>query len=229
MSERPPDDQVVLLGEERATPSDARWQLRAEELHFAALGTIRAAAERWGDTVAKLVGLLTIVALVKGPDDISQLAGSWKLSGLSLSWKVTVAGLVAICVALALGATVLAALAAQGVPHVFRFTGDELRQWSEADAESATRLLFWSRLSALFIVPLLTTAIGITWLRSPTSERPGSKVVIFLASGDAECGTLQGFTGRRVAILDGGEGHTVSFSLRDVESITSVSSCGTDG
>jgi hypothetical protein len=58
-----------------ATVTDVEWERRAEQQEIAALPAARTAAEKWTTQIASLTGIFSIVVLVKGPEDVTNLEG----------------------------------------------------------------------------------------------------------------------------------------------------------
>lgn len=58
-----------------ASVGDAEWERRAQKEEPDALTTVRGAAEKWTATVTSLTGILGIVVLVKGPEDVTKTKG----------------------------------------------------------------------------------------------------------------------------------------------------------
>jgi hypothetical protein len=205
-----------------ATVTDAAWQRRAEELQFSALPGIRATAERWAATVGSLTGIFTIAAIIKGPSDITAVRGSLGLLGLHLSWSVVAGILVAAALACASTAIVLAAMAAQGTPRRFRFTGVELRRLYPTETIRAARQLRASRILAVCTIPLLGLATGVIWYATP-AERPAASVLVTTKTGAIVCGTLRRSDGA-LRINDGRSAETV-VPFDRVQGIVPLSSC----
>lgn len=176
-----------------ATSFAARWQQRAEELEFETLPALRATADKWAATVGSLTGVLAITALVKGPSDITKVEGTVHALGVSLSWRAVIGVLLASAVALATAAIVCAALAAQGSPEEFRFSGAELRRRYLKASQTAAKQLSWSRRLAITAVPLLAVASGIVWFATPVSD-PDNMVLVSRTNGAIVCGTLRAST-----------------------------------
>jgi hypothetical protein len=58
-----------------ATVNDVVWERRAEQHEIEALPAARSAAEKWTTQIASLTGIFTIVVLVKGPEDVTNVEG----------------------------------------------------------------------------------------------------------------------------------------------------------
>jgi hypothetical protein len=205
-----------------ATVTDAAWQRRAEELQFSALPGIRATAERWAATVGSLTGIFAIAAIIKGPSDITAVRGGLDLLGLHLSWSVAAGILVAAALACASAAVVLAAMAAQGTPRRFRFTGIELRRLIPRETIQAARQLRASRILAVSAIPLLGLATGIIWYATPPG-RSGATVLVTTKTGAIVCGTLR--RGEGALHIEDQRGAVTVMPFDRIQEVVPLSSC----
>jgi hypothetical protein len=178
-----------------------KWEAKAEEFEFNALANIRKSAEKWAGAVASLLGIFSIVTLVKGPEDITKAEGSFR----GWSYETWIGLLLIGAVLLAAMATYMAAKAAYGFPVKIRATGDEIRREMESEAKKAASGLKWSTRLALGAVGLLTAAIAWTWASTPAEPTVPSKVLVTGPQGVVACGTLQPSTGDELLILQKGE------------------------
>lgn len=160
---------------------EARWEKRAEELEFEALGKVRGAAEKWVATLSGLFALVGTILLVKGPDEVAELPdGAQRLIGI----------LLAIAFILAVVATVFAAYAAQGTPErLERPSGTALRRQERESAETAKTRLSRSRFITLVAVFLVASAVAAAWVW-PAPENSGSSVIFTPVNGTPLCGAL---------------------------------------
>ena len=90
-----------------ASPEDREWANLADELKFEALPQIRSAAEKWTTTITSLTGVFSLITLIKGREDITDL---------KFEYEVAVAICLGVALLLAFVAIRQAALAAQGNP-----------------------------------------------------------------------------------------------------------------
>jgi hypothetical protein len=142
------------VGTASATSLDRAWEERADALAVESFAATRDAAERWTATVTAVVGLSSILGLVKGPGDVA---------ALDVPWKVLTAVVLGLALAAAVAATVLGALAAQGTPRKLRLlTGDAVRRSHRQALSHAARDLLLSRGLAVIAVALLGLGAGIT-------------------------------------------------------------------
>jgi hypothetical protein len=66
---------------------------KAERLGVEELTNVRATGEKWTATISSITGIFGVVALIKGPEDITKLQGIW---------EALVIGAILVAVALAL-------------------------------------------------------------------------------------------------------------------------------
>jgi hypothetical protein len=172
----------------RVGPTEYRWAQRADALRFDELSRVRATAEKWAASLGAILGLNGTVLVIKGRDDISQLAGNLQL---------VVGILLAVALLCALSASFCAALAAQGTPRKVLLSGPlTLRDWEHRHAVRAVRQLRASRILSVAVVLLVATAIGFMWFGKgkPAVTTPSPKPVTVLVVppwGAPPCGRLQ--------------------------------------
>ncbi len=210
-----------------ATIVEAKWDKLAEDLQFTALASIRAMAEKWAGTIATLLAIFGIVTLVKGPDDLSKVTGSWGWSivpnAAIETWIILLLGLT---VALAATATVLAASAAYGMPRHFRFVGEAVRRLYRDEAAAAARRLYWARSTAITAVITLSIAIGLTWLNTPDQPATPTKVLVLDNDGIRACGDLQTSTSKdQLAVLEKGKKLATPINTADITAIATIATC----
>lgn len=208
-----------------ATIAEARWEERAEELSFDALKTVRAIAEKWTGAVATLLAIFSIVALIKGPEDITKVEGSYL--GISLeNWVVI---FIAIAVGCGAAATILAALAAYGLPQDFRFVGSEVRRLQRQEARSGAKRLGRARYLAVAAVVALGVAILVTWLNSKEEPAAPAKTLILDSSGIRACGTLQRSTeAGKLQVLEKGKKNATAVPVKEVTAVGAIAACPGD-
>jgi hypothetical protein len=205
-----------------ALPSDRKWQAQADALELNALTTVRDAAQKWAGTLGALTGLLGLVALVKGPEDLTGLA-PWPSPFPPISGTVAVAVVLGVALACAFVATYLAALAAQGIPHETYLDGTILRRESPRQAAKAARYLLYSRVLVIPATLLLVVGAGLTWL-GPRVPAPGPILLVVQRSGAILCGPMQTDQTGRVSLTLTGSGQT-AISASDAASVQTISGC----
>jgi amino acid transporter len=172
---------VELVGSAPVGPLDLKWEKKAEELEFEALGSVRSAAEKWGTTLTAILGLVSTVLVVKGAEDVTKL---------SSETKGAVALILAIALFSAFYAAYRAAQAAQGTPKNLAWpSGPSFRAWSREEALAAKQKLLESRWATGIAVFLMVTAIGLSWF-GDRADTSGSTVLLTPASGRPMCGSL---------------------------------------
>jgi hypothetical protein len=209
------DKEPDVLGPAPVGEREAKWEKRAEELEFETLTKVRGAAEKWAATLAALLALVATVLVVKGPDELAELPDQ--------AQRLT-AALLAVAFALAVIATVLVALAAQGTPkNLERPSGSALRRSERDSAEAAKGQLRWSRALTVVAVIVLAGAVAATWAwPQPESGAAGSTVLFTPAAGKPICGSLvNGQNGLRVEAGD----RPVALPKGPYDNVIPVESC----
>jgi hypothetical protein len=139
-------------------PSSAEnlaWAKEALRLEVAALPAVRASAERWTASLGAVLGGVGLGALLRGPGDFDQLAGTPSALGKVCFIAAVVAG----C-----AATASAAVAAQVTRvRVLLPGGATFRVAAQRATSRAFRLLRASQILAGAAVVLLLLAVGILW------------------------------------------------------------------
>jgi hypothetical protein len=155
-------------------PEERRWQEHADEWHRTALPRTRAASATWLTALGSITGLLAIVTLFKGPEDIA---------GLPSGARIAIGVLTLLTLLLALSAMGLAAQAATGTPKKTKSTYADVRQRADEELKSANRHLRASRvLAAVSLVPLLV-AVGLAWY----VPRQTKKLIVTHTDGSVVC------------------------------------------
>ncbi|MEV7569654.1 hypothetical protein [Streptomyces tanashiensis] len=172
----------------RAHADESRGLLAGE------LARVRAQAENWRNGLAALLGLLTAVGIVKGPDTLQGLSGGARGAvGLLL-----LGGLL-----LAAGGAFFAMRAAFGLPRrrVADASLEELLTRERLTVRRAVRDLRRAIAAGFLALAVVTTGIGLTWY-GPRPGEPGVQIV--LTDGSALCGTLVGMDakGLRIRVKD---------------------------
>lgn len=223
------------------TPEGRAWQEKLNALTLDELPRVRATAKEWTGSIAAVTGLLAIVSLVKGRENIEDLSSDW-------SRYVYVALIAALVVALV--AIIAGALAAQGFAselgsepsswrrRLARLAGPNvqpgpyppswrgLRGFNEAEAAIARALMTWSRLAAAAAGGLLIFAVGATWL-GPTDDATAAVTVLVVRDdGTFACGDLakSGSSGE-VAVVEKKGKPATEIAVTKILSVTSASSC----
>lgn len=173
---------VQPVGYGPATPEDLKLDREAEAILENSLQTTRAAAADWAKTIAALSGLLGIVTLVKGREDISALAVPARvLVGLFL-----LAGVV-----FAARSIMLAAFASAGTPNRWWVIGQRLKDRYRTERTLAAQQLLRSRSDAVAAIASLLVAVGIAWYGPEAPEEPTPpKVLVTFRDRAPICGDL---------------------------------------
>lgn len=144
----PPDDWG-------AHPDDRKWDHEALEQVHTGLDEVRTAADRWGNTVTAVLALFGTVTFLRGPETFAELGAPW---------NGVVATLVAEALVLAAASSVLAAIAAQGVPTwVPNLSGWSLKRVHKERERQSVRQLLWSRTLGITSATTLALTMSLAW------------------------------------------------------------------
>jgi hypothetical protein len=157
-----------------------RWAQLAQELNFQQLMSARKQAEGWRTGLTGLTAVLTTVLIIKGRDNVSDLASTFR-------WIVVV--LLGMTLALLVTAALLSVRAASGAPSAaIRLTGENLRIWTRMEVRTVGRLIRWAAALTVAAICTLSLAVGITWT-APTARTTAPYVEVILPDGST-CGQL---------------------------------------
>ncbi|MFE6058215.1 hypothetical protein [Streptomyces sp. NPDC056431] len=167
------------------TPSTPASRARAEEsrrLLESELTRVRAQAENWRNGLAALLGLLTAVGVVKGPDTLQGLSG-WARGTVGV---LLLGGLL-----LSAAGAFFAMRAAFGLPRrrVADASLEELLTRERLTVRRAVRDLRRAIAAGFLALAVVTAGIGLTWY-GPRPGEPGVQIV--QTDGSVLCGTLVG-------------------------------------
>ena len=210
---RPPAQITVPAGP--LTDEQLLWLRKAEEARLGELETIRTAAKDWASTIAAVTGVVGVVSLVKGPD---------QLDTLTRGWKQAVGVVIALAILTALRGIFLAALAAQGSPRSFGYNPTTFRRRYRSETLFAARALEVSR--ALVVIATLSAACatGMMWF-GETKPVQGARVVAVTTDGTTTCGTLGVGKGGTITITADGGGQTTVIDPAEVRALIPAASC----
>ncbi|WP_424530874.1 hypothetical protein ACOZ38_13730 [Sphaerisporangium viridialbum] len=193
-----------------------RWAQRADRLRFEQLEVARRQAESWRTGLAGLTTLLGAVLIVKGRDNVSDLATPYR-------WVVVV--LLGAALAGLVSATLTALRAASGAPSEDRLlTGEDLQQWTREEVSRVQAAIGRARAFTLAGVTLVAVAVGFSWL-SPVAASDDLLVVVESGSGRF-CGALVDTDQGRLIIktADPGARHQL-IPLTTIKRIKPAKSC----
>jgi len=153
----------------------------ARELPFQQITNLRTQADGWRNGIAAAITILASVALVKGRDEVAQLA---------IEWRGIIVGVVITGFAALMTSLLLAVRVAQGRPgDKIWDTGDALQEWTGAEVLRGGRMLRWAAYLAAAGQSLLIVSIAVGWLAPSTPSRADSLVLV-RTDGDTVCGRL---------------------------------------
>lgn len=195
------------------TLDDKRWAQLASELKFTQLDTARKQAEVWRAGLATLTALLTAVFVLKGRDNVSDLADPY---------QETVVALLGLAFALLLLATMWISRALAGPPGgQILLTGTEVEKWTRREVLKISTALRWAPSLAAVGVLAVAGAIAVTWLAPAQNGNPLVRVTE--STGGQSCGQLIGVSNHQL-IVQPAVG-LVLLPLSAVSAITPVTAC----
>jgi hypothetical protein len=215
----------VTAAKRPATIFEAKWEARAETLSFDALPNLRATAEKWTGTIGSILAIFTVVALVKGPEDVTKVKGTARF----ISYETLAVIGVGVAIICAVFATILAANAAYGLPKDFRFTGAKVRQLHRVETWKSALALKWARYLSVAAVVALGLAVSITWLATPEKAEPASSVLVVRSVGRPVCGALQASAPGTIQVLEKGSKTPREVGVDEVVAMTAVAACPGEG
>ena len=169
----------VVVGGGTASREDLEASALLDHNEANRLQLVRARAEKWLGGLTALIGLVTTVLIIKGPQSTADIATSWKIAvGLLIAAALTV---------LVFG-TYRAYQSAYGDPgrldevNSQPVTGLAVRLAAarERAAADAQAHLSHAVIATLAAIALLATAIGITWFAPPAPKTASSSVCILV-------------------------------------------------
>jgi hypothetical protein len=193
-----------------------RWAQRADKLRFEQLEVARRQAESWRTGLAGLTALLGTVLVIKGRDNVSDLA---------LPYRWAVVALLGAALAGLVGATLLALRAAYGSPsEKVLLTGEDLQEWTRQEVARVQVAVRRAGRLTLAGVSMVAVALGLSWL-SPVAASDDPLVVIESSSGRF-CGTLVDTDQGKLIIAIGDPGaHHQLIPLTTVTRLKPANSC----
>lgn len=212
----------IRPAETPATPSDVRWEQRAERLEVDTLREIRAAGQKLMAGLGTLTSLFGIVVIVRGPAEVQDLSGVLTVGPVSVSVSGLAVGLLVGTVAAAVVATALAGHVSQGALREFMPVGAELRKMWRRETRSAARILRWARCLAVLASTLLVLTATIVWSADSTGSDPSIQVTT--VAGSQVCGRLLDVNDGELR-LEAKSGTEVSLALSEVDELLVVGSC----
>lgn len=193
-----------------------RWTELGRELEFGQLDVLRKQAEGWRNGLIGLTALITILAVLKGRDDLSKLPSPWQTVAFSLlgtAFLLLVVG------------SLLAVRASFGKPGEQTFLyGRSLRAWTMKEIGRARRAIYLSAAAFTLGMALVAAALGVSWTH--TEDPAADLVKVTTATGDF-CGQLVSYTPKNVTLLPTTGNTTKPLTLRtpDVRKITPATAC----
>jgi hypothetical protein len=190
-----------------------RWAQKAQQLRFTQLDLARRQAETWRNGLTGITALLGAVLVIRGRDDIVDLAVSYQVIPVALFGL----GLTALVVA-----TLLAIRAASGVPgEECLLTGEDLERWTQDEVRRVQRAIRAASMLTVAGACALAVGTGTAWLAP--ARTPALPTVRVQSRQGQYCGQLS-LLGDGTIGVNGRTGDHV-IPLTWVERIDTVASC----
>ncbi|GAA3896507.1 hypothetical protein GCM10023084_56430 [Streptomyces lacrimifluminis] len=193
-----------------------RWTELGRELEFSQLELLRKQAEGWRNGLIGLTALITVLAALKGRDDLSKLPSPWQTVASSLlgtAFLLLVVG------------TLLAVRASFGKPGEETFIyGRSLRSWTLTEVGRVRRAIYLSVTAFALGMTLVAAAVGVSWTHT---EDPATDLVKVATTTGDFCGQLVSYAPSNVTLLPTTGDTTKPLVLRtaDVRKITPATAC----
>jgi hypothetical protein len=195
------------------TLDSKRWAQLASELKFSQLDAARKQAEVWRAGLAALTTLLTAVFVLKGRDNVSDLAEPYQ--GI-------VVGLLGLALILLLLATLWISRALAGPPgEEILLTGEGLERWTKDEVKKISTALRWAPPLAAVGVLVVAGAIAVTWLAPAQDGNPLVRVTE--STGRQSCGQLIGVGDHQLIVRP--TAGPVLIPLSAVTAVTPMTAC----
>jgi hypothetical protein len=190
-----------------------RWALMAQELKFRQLDVARQQAETWRTGLATLTALVTAVLVIKGRDNVSQLAQPYRTSVVLLLGGA---------LSLLIWATMLVSRAIAGPPgKEILLSGEGLQVWTAQEVDKISHSIRWAPLLAIGGIAAVAVSVGLTWL-APAESTNGMLIQVNEKTVQI-CGKMIALDQHQVIVEYNGE--TALVPLLAVISIEPVSAC----
>lgn len=209
----------VALTPTVATAEDKRWDDLAQKTATEAYSGAKALAEKWSATVATLLSILGVAAL---------LGLFEQIIALPTGWRYVAAFLTALAVGAATYATYLAARAAQGqLTWMPKVTGKALRareKESLRDTDEQLRLSRrWTATAiAITLVAVLATIVG----QGQEEDDTARLLVVSDQLAEPACGIPSpGRAGQLTLQPDDKDAEVIAVSVAEIATVTTVAEC----
>lgn len=195
---------------------DRRWAELARELEFTQLDQLRKQAEGWRNGLVGLTALVTVLAVLKGRDDLTKLPSPWQTVAtvlLGAAYLFLVAG------------SLVAVRASFGKPgDMLHLGGQSLRKWTLTEIRRVRLALYLSMTAFALGMTLVAAALGVSWTHT---EDPAADLVKVATTAGDFCGQLVSSTPTNVTLLPITGNTTKPLALRtpDVRKITPATAC----
>lgn len=178
------------------------------------LKNLRAAAAEWQKGLGGVVGVISAVLLIKGPQTVDELTDGA---------KIAIAILFGLAIVLGIGAIIASLIASNGLPFDYDATKpNSATLLREKLVKRAKTAFYIAAIATVTSATLITAAIGISWFATALPEGPFVRVE--LTAGGPYCGILEQADGKTIVLNFDDEPHP--YAMENVKSFSIVDSCG---
>lgn len=185
-------------------------------MEFTRLPELRKQAEGWRTGLTGLTALLTVLALLKGPDSLADLP-EWA--------RILATAMLVGAFLLLVAGSLLAVRSAHGAPEPELVLGGQaLRRWTEREAARVARALGWASVCCLLGLLLVVGSLALAW--TTTSPTPTHLVRVDTNTGSL-CGELLSADQHQILIRRTvGSADVLAVSVPTVLGMQPTDSCG---
>lgn len=176
------------------------------------LKSTRATAESWQKGLAGLLGVVTSILLLKGPDSIDKIDHSWAVGAAVLLGIAAVFGVISAWLLLD------AAYGQPAAQDLTKIRQQSLYVWRYQRAVKAAKELRWGQIALLVSVALVGVTVVGTWFAPSPDSKPAYQVTD--ASGN--CGQLSKATNGQLKIV---EDNQIATIVTDMSGLQIVLEC----
>lgn len=221
------------------TPEARAWQEKYESLGLDELTRARATAKDWTGSISAITGLLALVSLIKGRENIEDLTSGWARS-------VYLALIIALV--FALFAIVIGAVAAQGsftslgrapttsrrfwakraqaAPGPYSPNWQGLREFTHSEAKIVRKQVGWSRGLAVVGALFLIFAVAATWVSPTHGATTPVTVLVVRNDGSFACGDLaRSSKPKMILVVEKSGTPATEIPVADVLTVSAAQSC----
>jgi hypothetical protein len=169
------------------------WENRATELSRTSLETVRASATAWTATTTTLMGVFGTVAIIKGPQSLSELGDFI---------RVVVVTLLVLAAALAVISILATARAGRGPTKRYApLNGLRLAKWTKETTRKSRKALLVGQITGMTAAILILSAGVVATVAAARPDKKGDVFLVRTTAGAVQCGVLRR-SGAKLELVD---------------------------